>query len=194
MSWIASSSMATRTPARGQPSPTTCSLRFSPVPTPRKNRPGHHRRARGRGLRHDRRVDPDRRTGDSRTEPQAFGRVRDPADHRPDEGALTLPVDPGMEMVRDQRELEPRLLGSPRARDEGVRRVLLARQRVPNPNHESPPRSARRFSTRVPVAGAAETRHVRPRFCRPRSSLVDCPGRLHRVGGQHAEAQSLRLV
>ncbi len=40
---IASSSISRRTPGGGQPAPTTCSLRFSPVPTPRKKRPGMRR-------------------------------------------------------------------------------------------------------------------------------------------------------
>src|SRR5438445_64396 len=36
---MASSSISRRTSSGGQPRPTTCSLRFSPVPTPRKKRP-----------------------------------------------------------------------------------------------------------------------------------------------------------
>src|SRR3954454_24092679 len=37
---IASSSIETRSSGAGQPTPVTCSFRFSPVPTPRKKRPG----------------------------------------------------------------------------------------------------------------------------------------------------------
>ena len=35
----ASESIAWRTPTAGQPSPTTCSFRFSPAPRPRRKRP-----------------------------------------------------------------------------------------------------------------------------------------------------------
>ncbi len=45
MTSIASSSISRRTPGGGQPAPTTCSFRFSPVPTPRKKRPGIKRAA-----------------------------------------------------------------------------------------------------------------------------------------------------
>jgi hypothetical protein len=40
MSSIASSSISSRSSGAGQRSPSTCSFRFSPVPTPRKKRPG----------------------------------------------------------------------------------------------------------------------------------------------------------
>jgi hypothetical protein len=40
MTWIASSSIASRLPAGGHRFPVMCSFRFSPEPTPRKNRPG----------------------------------------------------------------------------------------------------------------------------------------------------------
>ena len=39
MMTTASSSMSCRSPTAGQRSPTTCSLRFSPEPRPRMNRP-----------------------------------------------------------------------------------------------------------------------------------------------------------
>jgi hypothetical protein len=37
---MASSSISRRSRVEGQRSPRTCSFKFSPVPTPRKNRPG----------------------------------------------------------------------------------------------------------------------------------------------------------
>ena len=40
MTSTASSSISRRSSGSGQRSPSTCSLRFSPVPTPRKNLPG----------------------------------------------------------------------------------------------------------------------------------------------------------
>jgi hypothetical protein len=40
MTSTASSSISRRTETFGHRSPSTCSLRFSPVPTPRKKRPG----------------------------------------------------------------------------------------------------------------------------------------------------------
>ncbi len=40
MTSIASSSISRRSSGAGQRAPTTCSFRFSPVPTPRKKRPG----------------------------------------------------------------------------------------------------------------------------------------------------------
>ncbi|SKT42992.1 Uncharacterised protein [Mycobacteroides abscessus subsp. abscessus] len=39
MIWMASLSIAWRRPTVGHPRPTTCSLRFSPLPRPRVNRP-----------------------------------------------------------------------------------------------------------------------------------------------------------
>ena len=40
MTSIASSSISSRSSGNGQRAPVTCSFRFSPVPTPRKKRPG----------------------------------------------------------------------------------------------------------------------------------------------------------
>jgi hypothetical protein len=52
------------------------------------------------------------------------------AEHRPDEGGLSLLVDPGMEVVGDEGVLEPGLLRLRRVADEVERGVLLARKRV----------------------------------------------------------------
>ena len=82
----------------------------------------HHRRARRRGLRDDRRVDADQRAGDARAEPEALGRLRDAADHAPDERALALRVVPRVEVVGDQAEREAGLLGELRVAHHVVRR------------------------------------------------------------------------
>jgi hypothetical protein len=58
MMWMASTSRAWRISVSGHPCPTMCSLRFSPVPTPRKKRPGIMAAAVAAGLRDDGGMDP----------------------------------------------------------------------------------------------------------------------------------------
>jgi hypothetical protein len=60
-----------------------------------KKAPMHQCRRSRCGLRDDRRVDPPDRTGHARSNTQPFGRIGDRADDAPDEGRLTLPLDPG---------------------------------------------------------------------------------------------------
>ena len=99
-------------PALGQRSPRMCSLRFSPVPTPRKKRPGISA-ARGRGgLGDDRRVDPHRRAGDAGAERSRSVACAIAAEHAHTNGLCALLVDPGVEVVGDEREGEARLLGA----------------------------------------------------------------------------------
>src|SRR5205085_746139 len=56
--------------------------------------------------------------------------LRDPADHAPDERALALRVDPGVEVVRDEREAEADLFRAARVLDELAGRMLLGGERV----------------------------------------------------------------
>ena len=116
---------------RRPPSPSTCSLRFSPVPTPRKNRPGSI----AAPSRPPARRSPDA-SGSSGTSPLSRSAAarshRDATEHRPHERALTLRVDPRVEVIRDEREREPALLRPTRVRDELERRVLLAESAYPS--------------------------------------------------------------
>jgi hypothetical protein len=95
----------------------------------------HHRGARRRRLGDDRGMDPDQRARDAGSEPQLFGLARDPANHAPDERALTLAVDPWMEVIRDQSEGEARLLRRARVLDQAAGSVLLARERIAELDH-----------------------------------------------------------
>src|SRR6185295_6535056 len=71
-----------------------------------------------------------RRTGDCGADLETARGLADRTDHRPDEGALTLPVRPWMEVIRDQREGEATVLGHLRVADQIGRRLLLARELV----------------------------------------------------------------
>ena len=75
-------------------------------------------------------MNPDQRTGDAGAEAEPLGRVSDGADHVPNEGAVALSVNPGVEVVGDQRETEAGLLGRLREADEVVRQMLFAGERV----------------------------------------------------------------
>ena len=75
-------------------------------------------------------MDADERARDSRAEPDGRARSRDRPDDAPDEGIVALPVDPGVVVIRDQREAEAGLLGTHGVSDEVERRVLLARQGI----------------------------------------------------------------
>jgi hypothetical protein len=59
----------------------------------------HERRARRRRLGDDGRVDADERARDPGSQLKPLGRLRDRPDHRPDERALALRVDPGVVVV-----------------------------------------------------------------------------------------------
>src|SRR5205814_109589 len=85
----------------------------------------HHRGGR-RGLSDDGRMDAEDRTGHARADLE-LRRRRDPADHRPDERALALPVDPRMEVVRELDVGEAGLLGALRRAHDLERSVLFAR-------------------------------------------------------------------
>ena len=89
-----------------------------------------HRGRGGRGLRDDRGVEAHRRARDARADDELIRGERDPTEGGPDERALALSVDPGVEVVRDEREREARLLGACRIPDEVEGTVLLARDRI----------------------------------------------------------------
>ncbi len=89
----------------------------------------------GRGrLGDDRRVDSQRRAGHGRRHRQVADLGERP-DHRPHERRLALFAGPGMEVVADPQRVEAGLLGQPRLLEELLRRILLARQEVPQFRH-----------------------------------------------------------
>ncbi len=80
---MASASMSWRSATAGHPMPTTCSLRFSPDPSPQREAAvGEDLQGRGL-LRHDGRVVADRRAGHVGHQLDAFGRVGRRAQDRP---------------------------------------------------------------------------------------------------------------
>ena len=66
------------------------------------------------------------------------GRLGDGADDRPDERALALLVEPGVEVIGDPQGLEAGLLGELGLPDQFFRRVLFTRQEVSEFSHMSP--------------------------------------------------------
>ena len=78
----------------------------------------------------------DRRDG-HQLEP--LGLRRDRAEHRPDEGAVPLGLDPRVEVVRDRAEVEPELLGGGGVAHEVDRAVLLAGEGIAERGHGGPP-------------------------------------------------------
>jgi hypothetical protein len=84
-----------------------------------------HQRRRGRSLGHDRRVDANGRAGHARAECQLVRHLRDSADDRPDERAVSLRRGPRVVVVGDQREAKAGLLGEPRVLDHLARTVEL---------------------------------------------------------------------
>jgi hypothetical protein len=89
---------------------------------------GHQARDRRRGVRDDRRVDANQRARDARADTEALRVLRDRSEDGPDEAAVSLRVDPRVDVVRDQPEAEARVLRSPRAPHQVGGRQLLRRQ------------------------------------------------------------------
>jgi hypothetical protein len=87
---------------------------------------GHHRGRRRRGLCHDAGMYSDGWTSHCRSEHELFGRVRDPADHRPDKGALPLSIDPRVKVIRNHGEGKTAAFCTLCLRHEIVRTVLFA--------------------------------------------------------------------
>jgi hypothetical protein len=92
--------------------------------------PGQQGRGGGGGLGDDRRVDPHRRTRYAGADDESLRRVGDRAEDAPDERTLALSVDPRVEVVGDEGEVEAAPLREDGMVDEVPRRVLLARQGV----------------------------------------------------------------
>ena len=76
-------------------------------PEAARRQQGHGRRF----LRDDRRVIADRRRGHIGHEREPLGRLRRRPEHRPRVWRMALRLDPGMEVVRDDREVEPGVFG-----------------------------------------------------------------------------------
>lgn len=112
-----------------------CSLRFSPLPTPREKAAGQERRRGGGRLGDDRGVDAGRRAGDPREKPQSLGGLGERAEHSPDERTLPLLVDPGVKVVGDAGKREADLLGPNSVLYESLWTVLLTGERVADLRH-----------------------------------------------------------
>jgi hypothetical protein len=69
---------------------------------------------------------PDQRAGDASAHAQRSGLPGYPAEHRPDEGALTLLLEPGVEVIRDQGKAEAHLLCAAGLFDKSIGPVLFA--------------------------------------------------------------------
>ena len=64
------------------------------------------------GLGDDRRVDAEYGARDAGADRDSLRRLGDAPEDAPDERALALAVDPGVEVIRDQGEVKSRLLGT----------------------------------------------------------------------------------
>src|SRR5215510_2916860 len=115
-----------------------CSFRFSPVPTPRKKRPGIMAAAVAAacatmaGCTRIGGMHPHRRAGHRRPEPEPCGGEPDRADHAPHERALPLSIDPRVEMIGHHGEAESVLLRHAGEPHQLVRAGLFARELVTN--------------------------------------------------------------
>ena len=123
-----------------------------------------HRRS-GRGcLGDDRRMDAHGRARDARSDADSLGTGGDPAEDAPHERAVPLPVDPGMEVIRDESEAEARLLRAYRVPHEIEGRVLLARDGIAKLHVRLLPVQARRTA----AEGGGRGVRYRPRRSQPR--------------------------
>ena len=98
-----------------------------PRPDPEEETARHEGGGGGGGLGHHGRMNAKAGTRHGRSQPEPARGVRDSSDHAPHEWALALPVDPGVIVIRDEREREPALLRSLCVLDQGQRRLLFAR-------------------------------------------------------------------
>jgi len=87
------------------------------------------------GLCDHRGVDPRRRAGDGGRDAQPVGRGCDAAQHGPDERAVTLIIEPGVEVVGDPRGGEAGALGEDGGLDELAARMFLGGQEVADRRH-----------------------------------------------------------
>ena len=99
-----------------------------------------------RGLSDDRRMDPDRRTGDAGGDGQARGRA-ERADHGPHEARVALLVVPGVVVVGDPERVEAGLLGLLGLLDQLARVVLLAGEEIADLHTSAPYPTGTRVTT-----------------------------------------------
>ena len=199
----ASESIEWRAPTAGQPSPTTCSFRFSPAPSPRRKRPPERICHRRRLLGDDRRVVADRRAGDVGHQADPLGHRGGGAEHRPGVGRVALLDQPGLVVVGDLGEVEARRLGALDVGDERVGRRLLAHHRVAEFSHAAsvpgqPAKSrihstpcSRRAATECETSAAPTSRSSASREAAGEERQGRHPGRLRRdhVPGRVADHQ-----
>ena len=160
MIWIASTSISWRTSARGQPPPTTCSLRFSPAPRPRVNRPSDEDLQRRGLLRHDRRVVPEGRAGHVGHQRDAAGGLRGRAERHPGVRRVAHLVQPREVVVAADGEVEARRLRTHHVADQVLRPGLLGHHRVAQ---------LHAHGARLPRAGCAQPAQARSAWSASRS-------------------------
>ncbi len=83
----------------------------------------------------------DQRTGDARAYDEVSCAGGDRSEDGPYERAFPLPIDPGMEVIRDQGERKSCRLGRDSVCDQVSWAVLLTRQRISNLHGERVPGS-----------------------------------------------------
>lgn len=138
MTATASSSISRRTGASGQRSPSMCSFRFSPEPTPQREAALQHDSCGCGGMGDHGGMNANSGTGHPGHDVNPVSRLCDTSEGRPHERAMTLGGDPRMEVVRDRREAEPRLLCPPRIIHQLLGPVLLGRDLVAELCHAAP--------------------------------------------------------
>ena len=129
MTSTASSSISWRTSDGGHRVAENVLVRVLATPDTEEETAGHQGRRSRRSLGNDRRADAHRRAGHAGAQHESLGALADGADNVPHEGAVTLPVGPWVEVVRDEGEGESCLLGHRRVADKVGRGVLFTRQR-----------------------------------------------------------------
>ena len=126
----ASSNISCRTFAGGQPRPTTCSFRFSPAPSPSRNRPSLTEPTVAALLRDDRRVVAHDRAGHVRHQVDALVAWATAPSIAHAFGRVALAVQPRRVVVAHHLEVEPAPLRRGRRREPTPRAGLLGHQGV----------------------------------------------------------------
>jgi hypothetical protein len=93
--------------------------------------------ASSRSRRPDRKASTSAPSGDVAID-EALGPGSDAADDAPHERGLGLALDPWVEVIRDERELEAVLLGQPGVADQVERWMLLAGERIADVDRDRP--------------------------------------------------------
>ena len=126
-----------------------------PSAQPEREPPLGHQPDRGRLLRHHGRVVPPDRARHERHQPDRVGGVRGGAQYRPRIRRVPLLRQPGVVVVRADREIEAGPLGAHRVVHQIDRAALLAHERVSELNHRAPLRKCR-FRKGVPGDGRSK--------------------------------------